>query len=380
MLKLVLLIPAVALALLIAALMYLALLFAWWSRHTRGLNYFGLPIAQRRRFRARVRRYGVLVLPLIRLGVGKLVRPEWLDLRVAGLVVPRSACSGKSLTAALAWRPAAGDIIVATQMKCGTTWMQQIIYELLSRGQGDLGDSGHVHLNAMSPWLEAVRGVPFAEAPRIGERGARIVKTHLPASNCPYSPEARYVYVTRHPVSCYLSCLEFTRTNGGPVAREGPAALDWFCGNRMWWGSWPDHVAGWWDWAISRPNVRFVHFEEMKADLPAVLRRLAHFLSLEISDIELDLVARKCSFDFMKEREEWFEMSPPTVFAAGSSLFKSGSAERDAGADRQTRERIIRFCRSRLAARAYPAPPYPELARPEAPARAPEAHEQRPGL
>ncbi len=49
--------------------------------------------------------------------------------------------------------------------------MQQIVYELFSRGQGDLGDTGHVHLNAMSPWIEAARGVPPAEAPRIVRSG-----------------------------------------------------------------------------------------------------------------------------------------------------------------------------------------------------------------
>lgn len=357
----ILFILAIAVALLLAAVFYLVVLFCWWGARTAGMRYFGLPIARRRAFRARVRRYGVLVRPLLGLGIGKLVRPEWLDLHQAGLTVPGSACSKASLAAALTWRPGAGDIVIATQMKCGTTWMQQIVYELVSRGRGDLGDGGHVHLNAMSPWLEAARGVPLDRAPRIGSKGARIVKTHLPASHCLYGPDARYIYVTRHPVSCYLSCVEFTRTNGGPLAREGTAALDWFCGEGMWWGSWPDHVAGWWDWAQSRPNVLFLHFEALKADLPSALSEIAAFVSLELSDEELALVAHRSRFAWMKEREEWFEMSPPTIFAVGGSHFRSGSATRDAGADAVTRQRIVAFCRERLANRAYPAELYPEL-------------------
>jgi hypothetical protein len=240
---------AIALALLFGPFLYLALLFAWWASRTKTLRYFGLPSAERRAFRSRVRRYGVLVAPLLKAGLGKVVRPAWLDLRQAGLTLPKSACSSASLADALAWRPGARDVVVATQMKCGTTWMQQIVFELFSRGRGDLGDAGHVHLNAISPWIEAARGVPLAEAPRIGAEGARIIKTHLPASHCPDSPEALYIYVTRHPVSCYLSCLssparmaarwrarEWPRLTGSAARTCGgvPGPITWLAG-----GTWP---------------------------------------------------------------------------------------------------------------------------------------------
>ncbi len=360
--KLLLILALVSLSLPLAAVIYLYVLVKWWAARTRGNAYYGLPIAERRAFRDRVRAHRRFVRPILQLVLKPFVRAEWLDLEQDGLVIPFSASSREALAAALGYRAVAGDVFVVTQMKCGTTWMQQIVYEVLSRGRGDLGDAGHRHLQAVSPWLESARGVAVQEAPRIGEQAARIIKTHLPTARCPYSPEAKYVYVTRHPVSCFLSCLDFTQTNGGLLARRGREALDWFCGERMWWGPWPDHVAGWWAWAQERPNVRFFHFEEMKADLEGTVRAVAAFLEVELDEDELARVVEKSDFAYMKEREEWFEMSPPTMFSVDSTLFASGSVRRDAGAEPEVRDRILAFCRERLAGSGYPAERfYPEL-------------------
>ena len=65
----------------------------------------------------------------------------------------------------------------------GTTWMQQIVYEIFYKRKGDLSDAGHRHLYAASPWIEAVDGVSMDEAPLHGAKGRRIIKTHLPANS-----------------------------------------------------------------------------------------------------------------------------------------------------------------------------------------------------
>lgn len=363
MYKDILLAIALILGVLIAAPALYVLAFSlWWRFFTRFDRYFGLPIARRRLFKARVRRYGRFVQPILNAGLHRLIPPQALDLTVSGLNFPKSACSRRSVETALAFEPDSGDVIVATQMKCGTTWMQQIVYEVLSRGKGNLEDDGHRHSQAVCAWLEAERGVPLDRAPRIGMQGARIIKTHLPASHCPWSPSAKYIYVTRHPVSCYLSMQEFTATNGGPLVRGGDAAVEWFCSDDMWWGAWPDHVAGWWQQAAARDNILFLHFEDLKADLDRGIRQVARFLAILLDEREIAAIARKCEYSYMKAREEWFEMSPPTPFSFGGSLFKSGSAQRDSDADAATRAQIVDFCRERLAGTSYPAARfYPEL-------------------
>jgi aryl sulfotransferase len=48
------------------------------------------------------------------------------------------------------FKPRAGDVVITTPYKCGTTWMQQIVASLVlwpGRVTGRLGD--------ISPWLEA---------------------------------------------------------------------------------------------------------------------------------------------------------------------------------------------------------------------------------
>ncbi|HBG51064.1 MAG TPA: hypothetical protein DDW89_04535, partial [Gammaproteobacteria bacterium] len=59
--------------------------------------------------------------------------------------------SKKSYAGTLHYQPEAADIFIATQMKCGTTWMQQIVFEILHGGAGDLSDAGYRHMYAVSP-------------------------------------------------------------------------------------------------------------------------------------------------------------------------------------------------------------------------------------
>ena len=58
---------------------------------------------------------------------------------------------------------------------------------------------------------------------------------------------------------------------------------------------------GWWEAAASQPDcVLLVHFEDLKADLPAELARVAAHLGLQRSAEELQAVAARCGFGAMK--------------------------------------------------------------------------------
>lgn len=346
-----------------AAFALYALLFRrWYDRSVQGTGYFGRPSAERRAFAIQVERRSA---PLRR-AVGAAARvltfgPPNGALR-DGIRGPIH-CSRADFELAASYRAGARDVFVATQMKCGTTWMQQLVYEVLSGGRGDLSDAGARHLYAVSPWIESSWAVPLADAPDVGPSGRRVIKTHMPTKLLPIAPDARYVYVTRHPVACFASCVDFLRMLLGPAAPPLPALLDWFCSDDMWWGPWPNHVEGWWRAAEAHPNVLFVHFEEMKRDLPAAVDRVASFLGEPLSLDERDAVARKAGFDYMKLHEERFTMAPPTPFQAGGSFLQSGRADRHGDVGPAERERILAFCRERLRGAAYPAARfYPDLA------------------
>lgn len=339
-------------------------LFAWHHLNTRGLAYFGRKQQERAQFKRRLARIGRVITPLMAPFKGQFADPNRLAQRREGLYIPSNTSNKESFARAIAYRPQARDVFVVTQMKCGTTWMQQLVYEVLSKGQGNLSDAGHVHMAAVSPWLESFNGVSLDKAPLVGESQRRIIKSHLPASHCPYDPAATYIYVTRHPVSCFLSIADFFAAMGGPMTPPDEALLDWFCSDGMWWGSWPAHVDGFWRWQAERDNVHFFHFEEMRRDLPAVVRTLAAILHIDLDEEQLARVVEKGSFEYMKAHETQFEMMvPPNFFSAGETFFRSGSARRHEAAGPRQKERIALFCREKLATASYPLSRYyPDIA------------------
>lgn len=350
----------------VLATFYLALVLRWEDEQTVGLAYYGRDPGGRERFKRRLRRHARLLAPLLALN-SRLTKVDFRRARVQhrGVSFPSGSCDAGSLERATAYQARPDDIFVATQMKCGTTWMEHVVYQVLCRGNGNLVETGTA-LYAVAPWLEGRKSVPIDAAAPVGhERPSRIIKTHLPAALCPASPQARYIYVARHPVSCFASCMDFVATNVGAMAPALPAYEEWFRSpDLMWWGTWTDHVKGWWERSRRDGNVLFVHFEDMKRDLPAVVRRVAEFLGVRALDgAELARAVEKTGFAYMRQHQEAFEMHPPHVLQTNAELFKRGSADRHKDVPADARDRTLAWAAAELAGSDYPlARHYPDVA------------------
>ncbi len=361
---------AALVALFVAEVLYLSLVFAWEDRRTAGRAYYGLPLAERRRFKRALRRHGWLLFPVLRV-MGRLSKLRFENARfvAGGVPGPKGTCSADSFRRGMDYRPRPQDVFVATQMKCGTTWMQYLVYEVLHRGAGDLVEKGQA-LYGVAPWLEARKSVSLDDAPLLGaERPSRLIKTHLPAAVCPYGGDAKYIYVVRHPVSCFASCVDFIAANVGAFAPPLDAIEAWFRSpDLMWWGTWPAHVAGWWEWSQHKPNVLFVAFEEMKRDLAGTAQRLADFLQVApLSERERAEVVRKSGFAYMRQHDEAFEMHPPHILATDAELFVSGGVQRHEDVPAEVKQRIAEWVRAEMAGSAFPlARFYPDVAAAEA--------------
>src|SRR6478609_1274727 len=84
------------------------------------------------------------------------------------------------------------DIVIATYAKSGTTWMQQIVSQLIFNGAPD------VEVHALSPWLDMrILDKDKLLANLEGQRNRRFIKTHLPIDALVYSPRAKYIFVGR---------------------------------------------------------------------------------------------------------------------------------------------------------------------------------------
>ena len=342
-------------ALTVAAFLYLAWYVRWESRQTRGMAYYGRPLAERRALKRKMRVYSLPAMPLVRLlAWASRSGSQLQSFEYEGVPGPVKVSSAEVFAQAHRYQPRPEDVFVVTQMRCGTTWMQQVVYEIVTRGRGDF-DEGRGHLYAISPWIDAINSVSMDAAPLVGQPPTRIIKSHLPTRISPYHDSAKYIYVTRHPVSCFASIVDYNRTLLGPFMPSVDVFADWFCSDRMYWLPWPAHVAGWWDWAQTRPNVLFVHFEEMKSDFAGVRDRVAGFLGVSLTPEEQQRVSDTCSFKYMQDHEEWFEMSPPTMFSvAGGRFMQSGTASRHEDVTPAIRQRIHAYCRRELKDTPYP--------------------------
>jgi aryl sulfotransferase len=66
-----------------------------------------------------------------------------------------------------------------------------------------------------------------------------------------------------------------------------------------WWPFW-ENVRGW--WAVRHlPNVKFVHFVDLKRDMAGQIRQIADFLEARIPDDKWDAILEHCSFEWMKK-------------------------------------------------------------------------------
>ncbi len=343
-----------ALGIVLAAYGWFFLTLSKIGKQTAGDAFYNLTLEGRRQLRASIQKKArwmrLLAVPLTKLGM----RSPVIDFE--GTKVP-IVCPPRTMAFARDYEPVANDIFVATQMKCGTTWMQQIVYQVLTRGEGEYSDEGHRHLYAMSPWIESTGSVSLPDAPLVA--GHRIIKTHLGTNLCPYSKAAKYIYVVRHPAACLASSIDFVNKLMGPMAPQRDNFEDWFCSEDMWWGSWSDHADGWWRWSTERDNVLFVHYELLLAEPEQHIQQIADFLEIALTEAQLENAVEKSSYQYMKTHDHYFEMSPPTPFDTGDeSYFVKGSSNRGDDVNAEVRQRVTSYAANKLKNASYPVADY----------------------
>ena len=147
---------------------YLSKVLKWEDEQTVGLKYYGLPLAGRERFKKALRVHARLLRPILWLnGQGAKLDFRKARIEYQGVSAPTGSCSVESFEKAATYQPRPEDIFVATQMKCGTTWMQHIVFQILYRGKGDLVETGR-EMYAVAPWIEGRKSVPMEQAPLLG--------------------------------------------------------------------------------------------------------------------------------------------------------------------------------------------------------------------
>ena len=106
----------------------------------------------------------------------------------------------------------------------------------------------------------------------------------------------------------------------------GPPPLDdvhqffayWLAEQPIWF----EHVASFWAHR-GEPNVLFVHYDDMSADLAHEMRRVADFLGIEPGPAQWPTLVERCTFASMKQRSgEISDFDKNFVGGADTFLFK----------------------------------------------------------
>ncbi len=204
------------------------------------------------------------------------------------------------------YRPRDSDVFLITYPRSGTTWLQMMLYQLTTDGDMDF-----VHIADRLPWFERI---PYSGKDIETLPDPRIFKSHLSYADVPKG-RFRYVYCCRDGGDVAVSYYHFRRSHG---RYDGDFAtfFDLFMRGKVPYGSWVDHVAGWWA-RRHDPNVLFLRYEDAVADLPEFLRVIADFCGIEIEEESVGRILNRCSFEFMKRHEARFDPAMESLWETG---------------------------------------------------------------
>lgn len=168
-----------------------------------------------------------------------------------------------------------------------------------------------------SPWVD-VRFSPvdvmLAEVEALQYR--RFIKTHSPADCTPIFEECKYVTVYRDGRDALMSWAnhrarmrpELVSLLNGTAEADGIEPIP-----ERWSGDMDDlidewaainspiaHLASWWP-LRREPFVKFLHYNDLKADLEGEMRELAAFLGIEVPESLWPQTVERCGLEQMRD-------------------------------------------------------------------------------
>lgn len=248
--------------------------------------------------------------------------------------------------------PRDGDIAVCTSYKAGTTWTQMICALLIH-----LQPTLPAPLGALSRWLDMrTNSIEDVIDGFEAQDFRRFIKTHTPLDGIPYHENVHYVFCGREPRDVFISTINHFDNMDMPkyeklLADQGltfdvPPPLpedvnerfrlwmtvgmfDWEEDGLPFWSHFR-HAQTFWNFR-HLPNIHFLHYADLKADLEGQMRRLAGLLGIDVPEEKWPSLVKAATFDDMKRNAD---MTAPD---ADQGVWKKNSRFFNKGANQQWR-------------------------------------------
>ncbi|XP_066529368.1 sulfotransferase family 1, cytosolic sulfotransferase 5 isoform X2 [Hoplias malabaricus] len=218
-----------------------------------------------------------------------------------------------------------GDLLIATYPKAGTTWTQEIVDLILNEVDEEKCRRGPTHVRM--PFLEMTSPDPNISGMAKLEKmdPPRVIKTHLPIQLVPQSfwdAGCKVIYVARNPKDSVVSYFYFDRMNlTQPEPGPWGEYLEKFMKGQLGWGSWYDHVKGYWREKQNK-NILYLFYEDMKENSAREVIRISEFLGQHLSKDVVDKIVKLTTFAAMCDNPMAnYSAVPDTIFDRKVSQF-----------------------------------------------------------
>ncbi|XP_066578059.1 sulfotransferase 1C2 isoform X1 [Amia ocellicauda] len=226
-----------------------------------------------------------------------------------------------------AFTPDPSDMLIATYPKAGTTWTQEIVDLIIHEGDAEACRRAPTFVRM--PFMEIVSPRPIPSGgigkencrPPLGaweglttyKQGLdllntmdppRVIKTHLPFKLVPkgfWENKCKVIYVARNAKDNLVSYYHFDRMNKTqPEPGPWEGYIQKFIRGELAWGSWYDHVKGFWV-ERERRNILYLFYEDMKENPRREVVRIMEYMGRALPDDVIDRIVELTSFQVMKE-------------------------------------------------------------------------------
>ncbi|GMS80668.1 hypothetical protein PENTCL1PPCAC_2843, partial [Pristionchus entomophagus] len=286
------------------------------------------------------RRQKETIQTALRVPLGTVIDDEYWP----PIFTPENVRSAKAMV------PRPTDVFIATYPKCGTTWIQHIVHQLLGKTEYEAAvheetdnqpSSSSVDTQDEKKGEESAHPMCFV-SPMIERMGAaysdtiktpRVLKSHFTYKNIPKGGQAKYIYAVRNPKDCLTSYFHHNRNFKIYDFEHGDfnVFFDLFMQGQVGFGDYFDHLNSWTEGIEKREEkILFLKYEEMVADLHTAVVKIADFLGGDAAALIKDeqrlasIVEASTLASMKKNQQRWF---PNKQLHRGEFIRKGGSRD-----------------------------------------------------